>query len=59
MDQKPKPRKPKGKARVPDHLRPVLASIRIPREDAAWIDRQGGNRTAVIIGLIRKARGAK
>lgn len=59
MDQQQKARKPKGKPRVPDHLRPIIASVRLPRDVVAWVDGHGKSRTAVILGLIRSAQGAR
>ena len=59
MDQQPKARKPKGKPRVPNHLRPIVVNVRMPPETVAWLDSHRTNRSAVILGLIRAARGAK
>ncbi len=59
MSQQQKARKPKGKPRVPDHLRPIVACVRMPPDVVAWLDSHGTSRSAVILDLIRAARGAK
>lgn len=51
--------KPRGRKRKPDHLRPVLVTARLPRDVVAWVDGHGKSRTAVILGLIRSAQGAR
>lgn len=58
MIQQPKARKPKGKPRVPDHLRPIVVCVRMPPDVVAWLDSHRTTRSAVILGLIRAARGA-
>ena len=59
MDQQQKSRKPKGKPRVPNHLRPIVASVRLPPDVVEWLDSHGTSRSAVILGLIRQAQGAQ
>lgn len=50
-------RKPRGKPRVPDHLRPLIVTARLPRDVVAWMDARGPSRAAVILQLIRAAQG--